>query len=89
MSKYRVCPECDGEGKVDNPAFSNGFTSSELHEAGPEFCEDYAKGVYDVKCPLCKGRRVATNQEIKEYRQRWEDDAIYRQEMRFCYGPDY
>jgi hypothetical protein len=30
--KWIICPCCDGESTVDNPAFSNGFTSSEWHD---------------------------------------------------------
>lgn len=55
--KYEVCPRCEGVGKHDNPAFSNGITSDEMAE-DPDFAEDYCGGRYDVECGLCKGKRV-------------------------------
>lgn len=49
-----ICPECAGDGKVDNPAFSNGFTHEELYE-DEDFAEGYFAGRYDVTCSCCKG----------------------------------
>ncbi|MCL2892502.1 hypothetical protein [Brenneria tiliae] len=37
MRKYNfvICHVCEGHGMMDNPAFSNGFTSSELNDMEP------------------------------------------------------
>ena len=40
-AKRILCPSCDGDGKVENPAFSNGITVSEWNE-----WDDYEKGQY-------------------------------------------
>ncbi len=56
--KMEVCERCEGKGVHDHPAFSNGFTSDEMHEAGPDFQEEYMAGHYDVTCSECKGEKV-------------------------------
>lgn len=55
---WAVCHECEGEGQVENPAFSNGFTSSEWAEHDEDFHQSYMSGAYDVGCTLCKGNKV-------------------------------
>ena len=52
-----LCSRCNGDGKVDHSAFSNGITASEWSEWGDEDRGAYLSGVYDVKCPECEGRR--------------------------------
>lgn len=57
-----ICTSCEGNGKVDNPAFSNGFTSSEWAEMQSDMdpgeetsaADRYMSGFYDVPCPTCK-----------------------------------
>ena len=58
--KFEVCPRCDGTGKHDHPAFSNGITSSEWngHDWDDESRESYLRGTYDVQCTECDGKRV-------------------------------
>ncbi len=62
MSKYEVCPVCDGEGKVVNPSIDgSGITASEMDEIlhdDPDFMDNYMGGLYDVTCSCCKGQRV-------------------------------
>ncbi|HHL0959059.1 TPA: hypothetical protein ACQVH3_003812 [Serratia marcescens] len=53
--KWVICNYCEGHGKVDNPAFSNGITSSEWGEWSDEDRESYMSGLYDVPCPNCSG----------------------------------
>ena len=55
-TKYVVCSQCDGEGKVVNPSLG-AIPSHEFHE-NPDFEENYFGGVYDIDCPCCKGKRV-------------------------------
>lgn len=60
-AKLALCERCNGEGKHDHPAFSNGITSSEWD--GPEWDdsrEAYMRGAYDVICEVCRGERVET-----------------------------
>jgi DnaJ-class molecular chaperone len=57
FGKYRweICAECDGHGRRDHPAFSNGITSSEWAEWDPDDRETYMRGGYDVPCGDCGG----------------------------------
>ena len=56
---YEVCSACRGRGFYVNPAIdSNGITEDEMYELGDDFREDYMRGVYDVVCDGCDGRRV-------------------------------
>lgn len=62
--RWAICPVCDGEGQVDNPAFSNGISMEEWRdEWDDESRENYLNGVYDVPCPgqvgfKCHGGKV-------------------------------
>lgn len=53
--KWVICDCCEGNGKVENPAFSNGFTSSEWHDMHEDEQANYMAGDYDVKCQGCNG----------------------------------
>jgi RecJ-like exonuclease len=53
--KWVICWECQGNCKVDNPAFSNGFTSSEWAEMDHDDQDTYMRGGYDVPCEPCSG----------------------------------
>lgn len=55
MNRWNICDCCGGEGRVDNPAFSQGFTASEWADEDPEFREAYLGGAYDVPCRECNG----------------------------------
>lgn len=37
--KYIICHQCEGHGTMENPAFENGFTQSEMAEWEPEMRE--------------------------------------------------
>jgi RecJ-like exonuclease len=54
-AKVAICSCCEGHGQVENPAFSNGFTSSEWNDLDDDFKEEYMSGRYDVQCQECKG----------------------------------
>jgi hypothetical protein len=78
MNHWNVCPRCGGEGSYVNPAIDgHGITAEEMHDLGDDFRDDYMAGVYDVPCDVCKGRRVVTDEELKDY----EDGAEARAEM--------
>lgn len=53
--RWAICDRCRGNGKVDNPAFSNGWTGSEWAEQDEDFREGYIRGDYDVLCDTCCG----------------------------------
>ena len=58
-----ICDCCNGHGKVDHPAFSNGITSSEWAEMADDWDAEsetnaqdrYLAGAYDVVCENCSG----------------------------------
>jgi len=57
-TKFEVCGQCSGSGKVVNPQVdAGGLTYEDLHE-DPDFEERYFSGAYDITCPSCGGDRV-------------------------------
>jgi hypothetical protein len=96
MTKFVVCPACEGEGTVDN---FGAFTSSDLDEwygdsyERDEFIADYRAGrIGRASCDWCEGKRVVP--AVDEYGQEadvaWQDHledlAIQRAEMRYAGG---
>lgn len=92
--RWTVCPECDGEGKIGNPAF-NGMSLSELDaDDRDDFMDGYTSGRYDVTCGHCKGRTtvkgydlsVLTPEQRDQYQrdldQHWSDFALQQAERR-------
>jgi len=90
-TKWIICVCCQGNGKVENPAFSNGFTSSEWHEMDEDSQHNYMSGVYDVCCSECDGsgkQRVpdiaalsfAEKRELVVQRREAREDAEWRRE---------
>lgn len=65
-AKNALCDCCGGEGRVDNPAFSNGITQSDREEMGEEAFENYMSGMYDVACPECKGAKVVLVPDVSD-----------------------
>lgn len=53
--KWIICSCCEGNGTVDHPAFSNGFTSSEWSDMHPDERDAYMAGAYDERCEACQG----------------------------------
>lgn len=59
---WAICQACAGEGRVENPAFSNGFTSHEWADMqadhddrdGTSAADRYLAGAYDVPCRECE-----------------------------------
>ena len=62
-TKWAICDCCQGEGRVDHPAFSNGITSEDWAEMQVDYderdnssaAERYMRGDYDVLCKDCEG----------------------------------
>ena len=58
----KECTRCRGKGTHVNPAIDgNGITSDEMdrHDHDdPEFRDNYRRGMYDVTCELCNGKRL-------------------------------
>lgn len=86
-SKYVVCPECKGEGKV-GPGFV--WTQEDMAQEDPEeFAETQRmlrEGHFDVACEFCKGQRVV--EDVEEFEgvrttaeERWRDFREYRAEV--------
>lgn len=87
--RYDVCPDCGGKGTKDR---LGGFTGRDMdewygddHEAREDFADDYRRGGYDESCPTCKGNRVMTHDDIRDWHSMTEDRAQQRAEMRM-YG---
>ena len=64
-AKNVMCDRCDGEGSVDNPAFSNGITSSDREEMGESEFRRYMSGAFDVVCPCCRGSRIVLQADVR------------------------
>lgn len=62
LTKWIICPCCNGNGRVENSAFSNGFTSTEWAEMAHDFDnqdetnaqQHYLRGDYDQACEDCE-----------------------------------
>lgn len=84
MSKWVVCPSCEGEGRYVNPAIdSQGLTVEDL--ADDEFREDYFAGAYDLQCSECHGDRVVPgclNPACAEPAQAVERDSEFANDHR-------
>jgi hypothetical protein len=53
-----VCYTCRGKGTAVNPSIDCGGISSDEFDEDPLFAEEYFSGLYDIKCPECRGLRV-------------------------------
>lgn len=53
--KWKICPECEGEGTVLMDALQNQSFSTEDFNNDPDFAEGYFGGDYDVTCTHCQG----------------------------------
>lgn len=51
--KWIICNCCNGEGSVENPAFDNGFISSEWADMHTDEQAAYMAGDYNVPCQEC------------------------------------
>ena len=60
---WAICDCCHGHGRVDHPAFANGFTATEWQEMAHDWDAEgesnaqgrYLSGHYDVQCTECGG----------------------------------
>lgn len=89
-AKYELCPRCEGKGQHSNPAIDgHGITQDEMEELGPDFREDYFRGVYDIQCERCEGLRAilvpdeekADKGLLEEYETQTADDESYRAQL--------
>lgn len=87
-AKYIVCPQCEGEGSMVNRAVSV-WTESDRDE-DPEGFEAMLEGRYDVACDMCGGKRVVTQSEEDDFRERRQDHFLMLREQGIYPGsPDY
>jgi hypothetical protein len=55
-AKRELCPRCEGDGTMVNPAIDgNGLSHEQM--ADPDFMESYIRGNYDVPCATCLGMK--------------------------------
>lgn len=76
--KWDICCACGGHGA--SSAYLGAYTQSEMDEAGPEFHDDYMRGVYDRACDACDGDGKV--KVIDEARAKPDDLAAYYDERR-------
>ena len=93
-SKQEKCWRCDGRRKHGNPAFDGCSLFHLREEHGPEFLDEYRRGLYDVVCKECKGvgtlivpdRDLADPETLRHYDEQLADlaecDAIQAAERR-------
>ena len=55
---WTVCRTCDGKGKYVNPNIDRQGISPEEFMEDPDFFCDYKRGLYDMPCAMCEGKRV-------------------------------
>lgn len=57
---WTVCGRCDGEGHHTNPAIDGHGISAEewARDWDEEDRRAYAQGLYDVRCEVCRGKRL-------------------------------
>jgi len=90
--EYRVCDLCNGRGRHTNPSIDASGLSRDDFDADPQFEEDYRRGLFDVRCYQCNGRRVvptpvevylSEEQEklLRLLREKLEDEAMYAAEV--------
>jgi RecJ-like exonuclease len=77
--KWVLCPVCEGKGRHVNPAIDAGGISDEMYH-DDDFHEQYAAGVYDIPCNICKGR--TTVQVVDTDRLTIEEAALYEIQLR-------
>lgn len=70
-AKYKVCPDCEGEGRVLTEAIRHHAYSREDMDEDPDFMEEYLKGghgIYGVECPTCQGRTTVLIPDVSRAR---------------------
>jgi DnaJ-class molecular chaperone len=89
-SKNALCDYCEGEGQVSrfrDEAFTQGDFDS--FEEFSEFAQECGRGMYDVKCPECKGNKVVrvpdlselSPEELEGYRNQQREEESFRREQ--------
>lgn len=75
MSKYVICPECEGEGYIGT---LGAFTPAEMEEYFGNDVEDYyyAHETSAERCAFCNADRVVTAERNAE----WDDYREYQAE---------
>jgi excinuclease UvrABC ATPase subunit len=83
-AKWAICERCEGNGQHDNPAFSNGITSSEYDEDWTEEEMDaYMDGHYDVSCQTCKGSGKVLEIDEKAVEANADLSLLYKQYLAY------
>lgn len=84
-ARFEVCPSCDGKGTHVNPSIdASGYYPDEDEwgfDEDAEYGTPYERGVYDVPCGTCAGKRV-----VLEIDRRVADPAMLRRYDDFLDG---
>lgn len=85
--KLKLCFTCEGTGLVDG---LGAYTMSEFDEAFNGDYDEYAETYRAAQknCPCCKGKRVCTKAERKQYAYTLEDERMRMAESGY-YGYGY
>jgi hypothetical protein len=76
MSKWQICPRCEGEGK--SSAYLGAFSAEEFHDQfNDDEADDYIAGRYDRTCEMCGGSGKVQPTAVNAYEQRRAD--LYQQ----------
>jgi hypothetical protein len=82
--EWHICSACNGRGK--SSAYLGAYTADEMHEAGPDFYEEYMAGGYDRICDECDGagkvKRVAWSKLTKAQKREYREQVAAEREMR-------
>ena len=65
MSKWKICPECEGEGK--HSQHLGIITSERQEEWSEEEFDNYMSGGFDKRCFTCKGSGKVTEEALEDY----------------------
>ena len=69
MSRWRICPRCEGEGQ--SSAYLGAFSADEFNDAfDPDEQEAYIAGAYDRCCEECGGSGKITQADEDAFSER-------------------
>jgi len=89
-AERKLCPQCDGDGTMVNPAIDGNGLSQEDFDQDPDFRESYMRGDYDVKCDCCDGLKFVAEPLIDDlpeniradYFRKFDADRRFEAEQR-------
>lgn len=79
-AERHLCPQCEGDGTMVNPAIDGNGLSAEDFDQDPDFRESYMRGDYDVKCDCCDGLKYISEPLIDELPENIREDYLRKSE---------